>query len=83
MSTSASARAVALAETDPVAAGLGYKADATKVDAKKYPTYVSGRQCAGCQLYAGKPADATAPCAIFSGKLVSGKGWCTAWAKKA
>ena len=75
--------AVDLAESDPAAAALGYKTDAAKVDGKKYPTYASGRQCAGCQLYAGNPTDPTAPCNIFGGKLVSGKGWCAAWAKKA
>ena len=80
----ASAAAVAnVTETDPAAAALGYKADATKVDIKKFPNYVKGRQCAGCQLYAGKPADAAAPCGVFGGKLVAGKGWCAAWAKKA
>lgn len=72
-----------LSETDPAAAALGYKANATKVDTKKFPAYVSGHICSGCQLYAGKPTDAAAPCAIFAGKLVSGKGWCAAWAKKA
>jgi High potential iron-sulfur protein len=77
------ADAAAVPETDPAAAALGYKTDATKVDAKKYPTYASGRVCAGCQLYAGKPTDAMAPCSIFGGKQVSGKGWCAAWAKKA
>ena len=79
----ASAAAAAVSEAEPAAAALGYKADATKVDAKKFPSYVKGRQCAGCQLYAGKPTDPVAPCAIFGGKLVAGKGWCAAWAKKA
>lgn len=75
--------AVDLAESDPAAAALGYKVDASKVDGKKYPSYASGRICAGCQLYAGNPTDPAAPCNIFAGKLVSGKGWCAAWAKKA
>ena len=79
----AAAAVAAVAETDPAAAALGYKVDASKVDIKKFPSYVKGRQCVGCQLYAGKPTDAAAPCAIFGGKLVAGKGWCAAWAKKA
>jgi hypothetical protein len=79
----AAAAAAPLSETDPAAAALGYKADATKVDVKKFRNYIKGSQCAGCQLYAGKPSDAAAPCAIFGGKLVAGKGWCAAWAKKA
>ena len=36
-----------------------------------------------CQVYAGKPADPAGPCAIFPGKLVAGKGWCSAYVKKA
>lgn len=75
--------AVVLLETDPAAAALGYKTDASKVDVKKYPNFVRGQQCAGCQLYAGKPVDPTAPCTIFAGKLVSAKGWCSAWSKRA
>lgn len=79
----AAAAPALIAETDPTAAALGYKADASKVDTKKFPGYVKGRNCAGCQLYVGKPTDASAPCSIFAGKLVAGKGWCAAWAKKA
>ena len=78
------ARAAAvLTEVEPAAAALGYKMDATKVDAKKFPAYVSGRLCNGCQLYAGKPGDPSAPCAVFGGKVVNAKGWCGAWARKA
>ena len=69
----------AVSETDPTAAALGYKADATKAPARKDPTAV----CAGCALYSGKPGAADGPCSIFGGKLVNAKGWCTAWAKKA
>ena len=77
------AAAETLSESDPAAVALGYKADASKVDAKKWPTYASGRHCASCQLYAGKPTDPMAPCAVVGGKLVNAKGWCAAWAKKA
>ncbi|MDY7577826.1 high-potential iron-sulfur protein [Herbaspirillum sp. RTI4] len=79
----ATAQAAKLAETDPTAVALGYKADATKVDIKKAPAYVSGRVCSGCQLYQGKAGEATGPCGAFGGKLVSAKGWCVAWVKKA
>ena len=34
-------------------------------------------------IYQGKPADAAGGCPIFPGKQVAGKGWCSAWAKKA
>ncbi len=75
--------ATALAETDPTALALGYKADAKKVDTKKYPAFVPGQQCSNCKLYAGKPSDKLAPCSIFAGKTVAAKGWCVAWVKRA
>ena len=83
LARTAQAQAAKLEETDPTAIALGYKHDATKVDAKKFPTYVAGRICSGCSLYQGKPTDAWAPCAIFAGKQVNANGWCSAWAKKA
>jgi high potential iron-sulfur protein len=79
----ASAQPAKLEESDPAAAALGYKMDATKVDAKKYTTWKAGNVCSNCQLYSGKANDAMGPCAAFGGKLVSAKGWCSAWTKKA
>ena len=76
------AQAVMVAETDPAAAGLGYKADTTKVDAKKYPKHAATQLCNNCALYQGKVADAAGGCPLFAGKQVAGKGWCSAWAKK-
>lgn len=70
-------------EKDPQAAALGYVADAAKVDAKKYPKYAAGQNCANCVLYQGKATDAAGGCPLFAGKQVAGKGWCSAWAKKA
>ena len=72
-----------LMETDPQAMALGYKADATKVDKAKFPKYVAGEHCANCALYQGKATDPAAGCPLFAGKHVAGKGWCSAWAKKA
>ena len=72
-----------VAETDAQAIALGYKADSTKVDKVKFPKYAAGQQCNSCALYQGKPGDASAGCGIFPGKQVAGKGWCSAWAKKA
>jgi hypothetical protein len=72
------AAADAVSETDPQATALGYKADAKKApkrtDAKAF--------CSNCNFYSGKPDAATGPCALFTGKLVNSKGWCTAWVKK-
>lgn len=72
-----------LDEKDPQAVGLGYVADATKTDAKKYPKYAAGQVCTNCALFQGKASDAWGGCPLFAGKQVAGKGWCNAWAKKA
>lgn len=69
-------------ETDPTAAALGYKRDATKVDAKKYPQYKAGMACATCALFTGKAGDATGPCLALANKIVDAKGWCMVYAKK-
>lgn len=78
----ASAQPAKLEESDPTAVALGYKMDATKVDTKKYTTYVAGHMCSNCQFYSGKAGEAFGPCAAFGGKLVNAKGWCSAWVKK-
>ena len=70
-------------EKDPQAMALGYVADASKADAKKFPKYAAGQVCGNCALYQGKPADDHAGCPLFAGKQVSAKGWCSAWSKKA
>ena len=72
-----------LTDADPQAVALGYKADGTKTDIKKYPKYAASQNCANCALYQGKPTDATGGCPLFGAKKVAGKGWCSAWAKKA
>ena len=81
MSGNLLAQPAKLEESDPIAQALGYKHDATKVDAKKYPQYKAGSNCANCQFYQGK--DAWGVCPLLGGKQVNGKGWCQAWAKKA
>ncbi len=82
-SAMAQAAAPMVNEKDPQAVGLGYVADTTKVDAKKYPKHANTQLCNNCQLYAGKATDAAAACPLFAGKQVAGKGWCSAWVKKA
>jgi hypothetical protein len=72
-----------LDEASPVATALGYKHDASKVDAKKNPNWAAGKVCGGCALFQGKAGDAWGPCAAISGKEVNAKGWCKAFAKKA
>jgi High potential iron-sulfur protein len=80
---SAMAQTPSLSETDTQAVALGYKADATKTDKVKYPKYAAGQLCNNCSLYQGKATDAQALCPLFAGKQVAGKGWCSAWVKKA
>lgn len=79
----AAAQAQAMvSETDPQAVAVGYKADSTKVDKKKFPKHAVTQLCSNCALYQGAATAAAAGCAIFPGKQVAGKGWCSAWAKK-
>ncbi len=67
-------------EQDPMARALNYAEDATSVDAAKR---FSDHFCNNCVLYAGIPEDEWAVCSIFPGKVVAGRGWCSAWAPKA
>lgn len=68
---------------DPQAVSLGYEADTTKVDSKKYAKHAATQKCSNCQLFTGKATDASGPCAFFPGKAVAGNGWCSAYVKKA
>jgi hypothetical protein len=79
----AAAQAARLDEKDAQAQSLGYKHDATKVDQAKFAKYLAGQHCANCTFYQGKPTDAWGSCPIFAGKQVAGKGWCSAYVKKA
>ena len=81
LGTQAHAQAM-VAENDPQAAALSYKADATKVDKAKQPKYAAGQICGNCALFQGKPADASGGCPLFAGKAVATTGWCSAYAKK-
>lgn len=83
ISNSAFAQGAMLDEKDPQAVALAYKADGTKTDKVKFPKYDATQNCTNCVLYQGKAADKTGGCPLFAGKQVAGKGWCSAWAKKA
>ncbi len=72
-----------VAETDPQAAALGYKEDASKVDKAKYPKYAAGQVCDNCALWQPKGSATAGGCSLFGTKQVAAKGWCSAWAKKA
>ena len=68
-----------LTDTDPTAKAMGYVDDAAT---SKNKLYRPGSVCANCQLYSGG-ASGYGNCQLFPGKLVSGKGWCTSYTRKA
>lgn len=70
-----------LQETDAIAVSMGYKADTTKVDAKKYPNHKPAQTCGNCRFFQAEGAP-KGPCQIFAGKAVQAKGWCQVWAAK-
>jgi len=70
-------------EKDPQAVALGYVADTTKADTKKFPKHSNDQKCNNCALFQGKATDAWGGCPLFGVKQVAGAGWCSAWAKKA
>lgn len=77
------AQGAMLAESDPAAVTLGYKADATKTDKAKFPKYAPGQLCSNCALFQAKAGDKAGGCPLFAGKQVAANGWCNAWVKKA
>jgi hypothetical protein len=79
----AQAQGAMVSDKDPQAVALGYVADATKADAKKYKTYTKEQKCSNCALYQGKASDAAGACPLLAGKQVAAAGWCSAYAKKA
>jgi len=70
-----------VSESDATAAALGYKEDASKVDAAKFPQHKHDTYCAKCEFYGG--TGSYGPCQLFPGKAVNAKGWCSAYAAKA
>ncbi len=82
MSMREAAAQAKVTEDDPTAKALGYKADGSKVDATKFKSWAKTNTCANCNFY--KSANANeGSCAALGNKLVSSKGWCSAWVKKA
>ncbi|MCB1996769.1 MAG: high-potential iron-sulfur protein [Burkholderiaceae bacterium] len=82
LAAAGSAQAAMVEETDAQAKALGYVADAARADKGKYKQFAAGQHCGSCALYQGGNAPA-GKCALFPGKDVANKGWCSAYAKKA
>lgn len=58
--------------------------DATAVALKYvHQSAVTGAYCDNCMYIQGEDGKEWRPCAIFPGKVVAAKGWCSAWMKKA
>ncbi len=68
-------------ESEPKAASLGYRHDATKVDTKRFPKYKAGEKCTNCMAWLGKASDAWSECDLMPDRLVSGTGWCSSYVK--
>lgn len=69
-------------EKDSTAVGLGYVADASRVDAAKYKSHVAGQVCSNCALFGGAAGAEAGPCPLYAGHWVAAKGWCSAYQKK-
>jgi hypothetical protein len=72
-----------VSEDDPMAKGMRYTHDASTVDPSSRNSAEADQTCANCALVQGADGDEWRPCQIFPGKVVSAKGWCSVWAKKA
>ena len=71
-----------LTEDDPLAAAFKYTHDASTVDPALRTQAAAEQNCANCAQLQGVEGDEWRPCAIFIGKRVNAKGWCTVWVPK-
>jgi hypothetical protein len=69
-------------EDDPQAQSLGYRHDATTVDASDYERFEAGQACSNCLLFQGGEGDEWGLCSIFPGREVKATGWCNVYAPK-
>lgn len=67
-----------LQPTEPEAKAIGYLDDAAQVPAGKFPNFRKGQTCANCALVRTRYGPMR-PCKLFPNKVVSAKGWCSAW----
>lgn len=76
----------AISESDPMATALGYKHDAKKADATKYPILKKpegkDQRCLNCNFYSKENAN-WGKCQLLQSGMVNAKGWCASWIKKA
>ena len=70
--------------SDPMAKALAYVHDGADVD-KSNPAFArfeAGQTCAGCAQIQPPTDGDWVGCAIFPGKSVNAKGWCSVWVAK-
>ena len=65
----------------PGGPGAGLQGRCQQESTRAIAHFVAGSACANCQLYQGKPGDASGDCPIFH-KLVSAKGWCNSYVRR-
>ena len=71
-----------ISEDDPLAVALKYTHDASSVDPALRTQPAAEQSCINCAQLQGEDGDEWRPCAIFIGKLVNAKGWCSVWVPK-
>jgi hypothetical protein len=71
-----------LKDSDPEAAAIEYRTEATQVDPSRNPKYVTGQNCSNCNIFYADSGAPSGACGIVFGKLVAATGWCTSYAKK-
>ena len=69
-------------EKDAKAVAVGYRADASKIDKAKFPSFAAGQNCGNCTQFQGKPGISAGPCTHFANKPVLAAGWCSAYSKR-
>jgi hypothetical protein len=70
-----------LKDSDPEAAAIEYRTEATQVEPSKYPKYARGQNCSNCNIFYADSGAPTGACGIVFGKLVAASGWCTSYEK--
>jgi hypothetical protein len=68
---------------DDMASALSYHERAARVDAREFPSFKPGQNCATCAQSQVAKGAAWRACSLLPGKLVSAEGWCQAYVKRA
>lgn len=65
---------------NPQAKALNY---VETTEGLQHPSYKPGSYCNNCQFWPAAADVEWGPCTLFPNHVVAGKGWCSAWARKA